>query len=102
MFTKQFTYQKTYSHASLQHREAFTQAIESQMFMRQDSIQEEFFCGLMACNPFLLLSLLQPGSPSGKHALHNLCQYISDDVQMSDRTELIELVVANKIVELRA
>ena len=68
------------------------------MFMGLDPMQEEFFCGSSTRYPILLLSLVHAGSPSGEPTVCDLRQYIADDLQMSDSTELIDLVVANQIV----
>ena len=65
-------------------------------------MQDEYCCRSLTGNSTLVLTLTQPGSPLGGATVHDLCQYIADDPQMSDSTELIELVVANKIVNLRA
>ena len=72
------------------------------MFMRRYLMQDEYCRRLLTGNSTLVSTLMQPGSPLGKPTVHDLHQYIADDPQMSDSTELIELVVANKIVKLKA
>lgn len=66
--------------------------------MRRAPTQEEFFRGSLTRNPVQLshLSKSQQEEPSVRH----LRQYIADQLQMSETAELIELLCANKILNL--
>jgi len=70
------------------------------LFMRRAPTQEEFFRGSLTRNPIRLASLSQPGASSTEPTVRDLRQHIADDLQMSDSAELIELLVANQILDL--
>jgi len=94
------------------------------IFLRRAPTQEEFFRGSLSRNP-IALSSLSAGTPSpqggsgedrrtstegggngsGSHGnneprARDLRQHIADDLQMSDSAELLELIVANKILDM--
>jgi hypothetical protein len=68
------------------------------IFMRRAPSQEEFFRGSLTRNPVQLSHLLtsQQEEPTVRH----LRQYIADQLQMSETSELLELLCANKILNL--
>ena len=70
------------------------------VFMRRAQTQEEFFRGSLSRNP-IPLSSLKPAVGSGppsEPTIRDLRQHIAKDLQMSESAELLELLVANKIV----
>ena len=71
-----------------------------QVFMRRAPTQEEFFRGSITRNPIPISSLTQPGASSTEPTVRDLRQHIADNLQMSDSAELIELLVANQILDL--
>lgn len=71
-----------------------------QVFMRRAPTQEEFFRGSITRNPIPISSLAQPGASSTEPTVRDLRQHIADSLQMSDSAELIELLVANQILDL--
>lgn len=70
------------------------------VFMRRAPTQEEFFRGSLTQNPVSISSLAQPGATSSEPTVRDLRQHIANDLQMSDSAELIELLVANQILDL--
>lgn len=85
--------------------------VNTKMIMRRAPTQEEFFRGSLSRNP-ISLSMLKPstGGNSGsgpsssgdvyEPTVRDLRQHIADDLQMSDSAELLELLVANKILDV--
>ncbi|CAB9510970.1 Auxin transport protein BIG [Seminavis robusta] len=81
--------------------------VNTKMIMRRAPTQEEFFRGSLSRNP-ISLSMLKPTSGSGpsnsgdvyEPTVRDLRQHIADDLQMSDSAELLELLVANKILDV--
>lgn len=83
------------------------------IIMRRAPTQEEFFRGSLTRNP-ISLSSLSRGSGSGSSiqartssgndqeepTVADLRQHIANDLQMSDSAELIEVIVANKILDI--
>mmetsp|Transcript_26538 Transcript_26538/g.39785 ORF Transcript_26538/g.39785 Transcript_26538/m.39785 type:complete len:1455 (+) Transcript_26538:731-5095(+) len=82
------------------------------VFMRRAPTQEEFFRGNVSRNPILISSLkVEQGSSTPSNAsgstsdnneprVRDLRQHIANDLQMSDSAELLELLVANKILDM--
>ena len=81
--------------------------INTKIIMRRAPTQEEFFRGSLSRNP-ISTSMLKPSggaassSRSDAHdpTVADLRQHIADDLQMSDSAELIEILVANKILDV--
>jgi len=79
--------------------------VNIKMIMRRAPTQEEFFRGSLSRNP-ISLSMLKPSGeansvPSGdsyEPTVRDLRQHIANDLQMSDSAEMLELIVANKII----
>jgi hypothetical protein len=67
------------------------------IFMRRAPTQEEFFRGSLSKNPVQLSQLA--ASHQGAPTVRDLRQYIADQLQMSETSELIELLCANKYFE---
>ncbi len=82
------------------------------VFMRRAPTQEEFFRGNVSRNPILISSLkVEQGSSSPSNTgssssdnneprVRDLRQHIANDLQMSESAELLELLVANKILDM--
>ena len=83
------------------------------LFLRRAPSQEEFFRGSLSKNPILLSSLRhqhqQQNSSSASSIANNdnneplmsdLRQHIANDLQMGDSAELLELLVAGKIIDM--
>lgn len=68
------------------------------IFMRRAPTQEEFFRGSLAKNPVQVSQL--GASHQEAPTVRDLRQYIADQLQMSETSELIELLCANKILNL--
>lgn len=78
--------------------------LDLKIFMRRAPTQEEFFRGSLTRNPIPLLALTSSISSSAGHStneptVRDLRQFIANDLQMSDSAELIELLVANQILD---
>ena len=79
--------------------------VNTKMIMRRAPTQEEFFRGSLSRNP-ISLSMLKPTGAGSSGAsgdgyeptVRDLRQHIADDLQMSDSAEMLELIVANKII----
>jgi hypothetical protein len=71
--------------------------VNIKIFMRRAPTQEEFFRGTLSRNP---VQLSQLSSPQEEPTVKHLRQYIADQLQMSDTAELIEILCANKILNL--
>jgi E3 ubiquitin-protein ligase UBR4 len=71
--------------------------VNVKIFMRRAPTQEEFFRGTLSRNP---VQLSQLSCPQEEPTVKHLRQYIADQLQMSDTAELIELLCANKILNL--
>ncbi|KAL3795660.1 hypothetical protein HJC23_002067 [Cyclotella cryptica] len=76
------------------------------IFMRRAPTQEEFFRGALSRNP-INLSSLKAGSSGGDDRTNSdeptfgdLRKYIAKDLQMEDSAELLELLVASKIIDV--
>ena len=69
--------------------------LNTKMILRRAPTQEEFFRGSLSKNP-VSLSMLKAEEPTVK----DLRQHIADDLQMGDSAELLELLVANKIIDV--
>jgi hypothetical protein len=69
------------------------------IFMRRAPSQEEFFRGSLQRNP-VQLSHLSSNTAQQEPTVRNLRQYIADQLQMSETAELIEVLCANKILNL--
>ena len=79
--------------------------VNTKMIMRRAPTQEEFFRGSLSRNPISLSMLKPSGAGSGgasgdgyEPTVRDLRQHIADDLQMSDSAEMLELIVANKII----
>ena len=81
------------------------------IFMRRAPTQEEFFRGSLSRNPIGLSSLKAGASSSGtsderrsngpdEPRVSDLRLHIAKDLQMEDSAELLELLVANKILDV--
>ena len=77
------------------------------VFMRRAPTQEEFFRGSLSRNPILISSLKvdsqrtsSSGTSDDEPRVKDLRQHIANDLQMADSAELLELLVANKILDL--
>jgi len=78
--------------------------LETKVILRRAPTQEEFFRGSLTQNPVPFASL-RPRSASASDSydptVADLRQHIANDLQMSDSAELIEILVANKILDVR-
>ena len=72
------------------------------VYMRRAPTQEEFFRGNLSKNPIPISSLTSSADANtGKEpTFTDLRQHIANDLQMSDSAELLELLVAGKIINL--
>jgi hypothetical protein len=73
------------------------------VFLRRAPTQEEFFRGSLSQNPILLSSLkgdVNTTSSDYDPTVKDLRQHIANDLQMADSAELLELLVANKILDM--
>ena len=83
--------------------------VNIKMIMRRAPTQEEFFRGSLSRNPVSLSMLKPTGSDAApstpgevyEPTVRDLRQHIADDLQMSDSAELLELLVANKILDVK-
>mmetsp|Transcript_31712 Transcript_31712/g.76995 ORF Transcript_31712/g.76995 Transcript_31712/m.76995 type:complete len:1264 (+) Transcript_31712:3-3794(+) len=72
------------------------------IILRRAPSQEEFFPRNLSRNP-VTFQMLTKGPNDGNQAeptVRDLRQHIADDLQMSDAAEMIEILVANKIVDV--
>lgn len=78
--------------------------LKLKVLLRRAPTQEEFFRGSLSQNPILIASLkgdLNTSSSSEyEPTVKDLRQHIANDLQMADSAELLELLVANKILDL--
>ena len=81
--------------------------LKLKVFMRRAPTQEEFFRGSLSRNPILISSLKvdsqrtsSSGTSDDEPRVKDLRQHIANDLQMADSAELLELLVANKILDL--
>eukprot|EP00934_Nitzschia_sp_Nitz4_P000929 Nitzschia sp. Nitz4//scaffold80_size88189//44728//50076//NITZ4_005089-RA/size88189-processed-gene-0.31-mRNA-1//-1//CDS//3329558636//929//frame0 len=72
----------------------------AKIIIRRAPTQEEFFRGSLSKNPISFHSLRREGNSSNEPTVRDLRQHIADDLQMSDSAELLELLVANKILDV--
>ena len=72
--------------------------ITTKIIMRRAPTQEEFFRGTLSKNP-ISIDAIQP-SVGDEPTVGDLRQYIANDLHMADSAELIEILVANKIVDV--
>ncbi len=72
--------------------------VNAKIILRRAPTQEDFFRGSLSKNPVSLQMLRKDGSP--EPTVRDLRQLIADDLQMSDSAELLELLVANKIMDV--
>ena len=70
--------------------------LRTKIIMRRAPTQEEFFRGTLSRNPISIDSLAV--STDEEPTVGDLRQHIANDLQMADSAELIEILVANKIV----
>lgn len=68
---------------------------DTKIILRRAPTQEEFFRGSLSRNP-VPVSLLQKSDPT----VSDLIQHVANDLQMADSAELIEIIVANKILDV--
>lgn len=81
--------------------------LNTKIIMRRAPTQEEFFRGNLSRNP-IPISILKPSGSSSstqdrdsyEPTVADLRQHIANDLQMSDSAELIEILVANKILDV--
>ena len=76
--------------------------LKLKVYMRRAPTQEEFFRGSLSQNPILISSLKSGNSSSSEvePTVKDLRQHIANDLQMADSAELLELIVANKILDM--
>lgn len=77
--------------------------LKLKVFLRRAPTQEEFFRGSLSKNPILLTSLkgdVNTTSSDYDPTVKDLRQHIANDLQMADSAELLELLVANKILDM--
>ena len=78
--------------------------LKLKVFMRRAPTQEEFFRGSLSRNPMLISSLKAsaPSSTSSENdpTVKDLRLQIANDLQMTDSAELLELLVASKILDM--
>jgi len=78
--------------------------LKLKVFMRRAPTQEEFFRGSLSRNPILISSLKTSASSSTSSendpTVKDLRLQIANDLQMADSAELLELLVANKILDM--
>ena len=77
--------------------------LKLKVFMRRAPTQEEFFRGSLSRNPILISSLTveqSSGSANNDASVRDLRQHIANDLQMADSAELLELLVAGKILDM--
>lgn len=72
--------------------------VNAKIILRRAPTQEDFFRGSLSKNPVSLQMLRKDGTP--EPTVRDLRQLIADDLQMSDSAELLELLVANKILDV--
>jgi len=70
------------------------------IFLRRAPTQEEFFRGGLSKNPILISSIAVSGNVEEGAKVSDLRQHIANDLQMTDSAELLELLVAGKIVAI--
>jgi E3 ubiquitin-protein ligase UBR4 len=68
----------------------------SKIIMRRAPTQEDFFRGSLSRNPISLQQIKKEEEPT----VRDLRQHIATDLQMGDSAELIEILVANKILDV--
>jgi hypothetical protein len=75
--------------------------LNTKIIMRRAPTQEEFFRGSLSRNP-IAISDLRPSTETDQYepTVSDLRQHIASDLQMSDSAELIEIIVANKILDV--
>ena len=80
--------------------------LKLKVYMRRAPTQEEFFRGSLAQNPIFISSLKTEQGSSSSNASDNeprvkdLRQRIANELQMGDSAELLELLVADKILDM--
>lgn len=83
--------------------------IKLKIFMKRAPTQEEFFRGSLSKNPVALSALKESTNHENSNdnddedyepRVADLRQHIAKDLQMSDSAELLELLVANKILDM--
>ncbi|KAL7580232.1 hypothetical protein ACA910_012973 [Epithemia clementina (nom. ined.)] len=72
--------------------------VTTKIIMRRAPTQEEFFRGTLSRNPISIDSLTP--AIGDEPTVGDLRQHIANDLQMADSAELIEILVANKIVDV--
>lgn len=74
--------------------------LNTKIILRRAPTQEEFFRGSLSKNPVSLNMLRRDAGTAGEPTMRDLRQHIATDLQMADSAELLELLVANKIVDV--
>jgi hypothetical protein len=75
--------------------------LNSKIILRRAPTQEEFFRGALTKNPISLTMLKSRGGDGqSEPTVRDLRQHIANDLQMGDSAELLELLVANKILDI--
>jgi E3 ubiquitin-protein ligase UBR4 len=74
---------------------------DGKICLRRAPTQEEFFRGNLSRNP-VSISMLNPGGNGNQNepTVRDLRQYIANELQMGDSAELLELLIANKILDV--
>lgn len=72
--------------------------VNAKIILRRAPTQEDFFRGSLSKNPVSLHQLRK--DTNREPTVRDLRQHIADDLQMSDSAELLELLVANKIIDV--
>ena len=77
--------------------------LNTKIILRRAPTQEEFFRGSLSRNPVAIASLKPAATQKDSYepTVADLRQHIANDLQMADSAELIEILVANKILDVR-
>ena len=81
--------------------------LNTKIILRRAPTQEEFFRGSLSQNPVPISSLKPAAGASDQSdgsfepTVGDLRQHIANDLQMADSAELIEILVANKILDVK-
>ena len=73
--------------------------VNTKIILRRAPTQEEFFRGSLSKNP-VSLNMLKSHQNQNEPTVKDLRQHIANDLQMSDSAELLELICANKILDV--
>ncbi|KAL3921480.1 MAG: hypothetical protein SGILL_002728 [Bacillariaceae sp.] len=68
--------------------------------LRRAPSQEEYFAGSLKRNPVSFAMLSRGGDNQQEPTVRDLRQHIADELQMTDSAEMLELLIANKILDV--